>query len=767
MLDNLTPNQLQAIKKRGKNILVAAAAGSGKTTVLVERIINKIINENVDIDKLLIVTFTNAAASEMRQRILEALYTKISEDTKNENLQRQIVLLNKANISTIHAFCLEVIRNYFYEIDISSKFRIGDSQEVEILKQESLEEVFEELYEENNKNFIDLINTYGGYRDDEQLKELILKIYNYSQSMPFPEKWIDENIEKFNLNVDDNINFGESDWGKILIEFFHQELLACIKELERIRTKLEGNLELEKYYSIISNDIENIKLLLNKDYWDDIYNDLLELKFETWAREKKTDCELKDYCKEIRDNVKDKVKNFSKKIFIYSSKEAIEDIYSIYGTLNNLKDVIFKFAKKFEENKKEKNIIDFNDIEHFALKILLKEEDGKYIPTEVAKLYQQKFVEIAIDEYQDSNLIQESILKSISNGNNIFMVGDVKQSIYKFRGSRPDLFLEKYDNFVLADDETECIKDTKIQLFQNFRSRKNILNYTNIIFENIMSKKIGDLNYTKEEYLNPAGKFDETTKNVGGKIELNIIDLNETEEEQEESEIQIIEKNQIEAKFVANRINKLLKEDFYIFDKEEGYRKVTNKDIVILLRTTQNVAIEYEKELNKLEIPVYSDTNSNYFEAEEIEIILSVLKIINNPNSDIPLVCVLRSQIGGFTDNELIEIRLNSKDTSFYNALLEIKNSEENSGLKEKVTNFLNMLEEWQLKQEYLSLNELIWYLYETTGFYDYILTSPNGELKTANLKLLFEKARDYEKASLKGLYNFINYIDKLKQNKR
>ena len=742
--------------------------GSGKTTVLVERIINKIINEKVDIDKLLIVTFTNAAASEMRQRILEALYENIDKNPENEHLQRQVLLLNKANISTIHAFCLEVIKNYFYEIDISSNFRIGDSQEIELLKQETLEEVFEKLYEEQNKEFINLVNIYSGYRDDETLKELVLKIYNYSQSMPFPEEWIKENVEKFNLGKDDNIDFAKTKWGKILVEYSKQEILSCINELQKISIKLGETIELEKYFSIIINDIENLKPLLNIENWDEIYTYMLNLKFETWLRDKKTDCEFKDYCKEKRNNIKDRIKNISKKIFLYSSKEAIEDICNMSSTLNSMQDIIYKFANKFAENKKEKNIIDFNDIEHFALKILLKKEDKKYIPTEIAKTYQEKFVEIAIDEYQDSNLVQEYILNSISNNNNIFMVGDVKQSIYKFRGARPELFLEKYDNYILAlDEEKKCEKDTKIQLFQNFRSRKNILDFTNIIFKNIMSKKLGDINYTKEEYLNPSGKFEETSKNVGGKIELDIIDLKEEVDEQEETENQILEKSEIEAKFVANRINNLLKEDYYVFDKKEGYRKITYKDIVILLRTTQNIAVEYEKELNKLEIPVFSDTSSNYFETEEIGIILSVLKIIDNPNSDIPLVCVLRSQIGGFTDNELIEIRLNSKDTSFYNALICMSNCEEESILKQKVSNFLSMLEEWQVKEEYLSLDELIWYLYESTGFYDYILTSPNGMLKTANLKLLFEKARDYEKASFKGLYNFINYIDKIKQNKR
>ena len=747
--------------------------GSGKTTVLVERIVNKIINDKIDIDKLLIVTFTNAAASEMRQRILEAIYSKIDENPEDLDLQRQILLLNKANISTIHSFCLEAIKNYFYEIGVSSNFRIGDTSEIELLKQETLEEVFEKLYEEKNEEFIELVNIYCGYRDDSVLKELVLKIYNYSQSMPFPEEWIKMSVEKFNLKDKLELDFGKTLWGKILVEYFIDEIKSCINDLERIYLKLQKEFDLERYYSVILNDIENLKSLVKeKQTWDNIYINLNNIKFETWPRQAITDCELKEECKNIRDGVKDRVKDLTKRIFIYSSEEANIDIYEIHNTLKTLEKVILEFSNKYQENKKDKNIIDFNDIEHFALKILVKKDkEGNYVPTDIALNYKEKFVEIAIDEYQDSNLVQEYILATISNGNNIFMVGDVKQSIYKFRGARPELFLEKYDKYILAEDEeVECKEDTKIQLFKNFRSRKNVLDFTNIIFENIMSKKLGDIDYNEKEYLNLGANF-EDNKDIltSSKVELDIIDLTEDDvagdgyiDPQDEL---LLEKTELEARFVANRIKELLESDLHVYDKKQGYRKVTYKDIVILLRTTSNVANIYEKELNKLELPVFSDSTSSYFETEEIQTILSVLRIIDNPNSDIPLVTVLRSEIGSFTDNELVEIRLASKNTSYYEALEEVKNNNEESNLKKKVINFLNMLEEWQQKQEYLALDELIWYIYESTNYYDFVNSNPNGELKTANLKLLFEKAKDYEKASFKGLYNFINYIDKISKS--
>ena len=727
--------------------------------------INKIIKEKIDINQLLIVTFTNAAASEMREKILEAIYKKIEEEPENKNLQKQIVLLNDANISTIHSFCLEVIKNYFYEIGISPNFRIGDNAEIKLLKQETLEEVFEELYEEENKDFIKLVDTYCGYRNDNQLRELVLKIYNYSQSMPFPMEWISENVDKFNIT--NKTDFSQTEWGKLLIKNFKEEAQSAVTALKTVKNELKEDSELEKYYITILEDIEKIEKLLKQDSWDDIYNLICNLQFEKWPISRKIQSELKDKSKQIRDKVEKPIKNFRDTIFIYKSKEAIEDIYDMYKILNILEKVILKFSNKYQENKKEKNIIDFSDIEHFALKILVKkDENDNYIPTEVAKIYKEKFKEIAIDEYQDSNLVQEYILTTISNGKNIFMVGDVKQSIYKFRQARPELFLQKYNSYKMPDEATnECKENTKIQLFQNFRSRSSVLDITNLVFDNIMSMDLGGIEYNEKEYLNKGAEFKKATQelNVAGKAELNIIDLKkEDEEKEEEAEEKILEKSEMEAKAVANRIRKLFEDNYCVYDKKEGYRKATFKDIVILLRTTSDTAKVYEKELTQNGFPTFTDTGSNYFETEEIQIILSVLKIIDNPNNDIPLVTVLRSPIGGFTDNELIEIRLEERNGLFYQALETTKGKSQNLELKNKVNKFLNMLNDWQLKQEYLSLDELIWYIYESTNYYNFVSSKPNGELKTANLKLLFEKAKDYEKASFKGLYNFINYIDKI-----
>lgn len=746
-----TPKQLQAITQKGNNILVAAAAGSGKTAVLVERIINKITIENIDIDKLLVVTFTNAAATEMRERVLDAIYKKLDEEPNNIRLRRQIILLNKSNISTIHAFCLEVIKNNFYKLDISPNFRLASTPEIELLRMETLEKSFEELYEKNDSEFINLINTYCNYRDDDNLKEMILKIYKYIQSMPFPLEWLKEQVEKFKLK-EETKDFSETEWGKILIENGKEIISENIKELIQISEILKKDEDLIKWKIIIDEDIENLENLLKTNTWDEMYCKITDIKFRTWAQDKKIISEIKDDAKERRDKVKAQINDLKNKIFLYSSEQANKDIYEMYRILASIEYVVEKFSKDYQEIKKEKNVIDFNDIEHLALKILIeKDELGNYIPTEIAEKYQEKFEEIAIDEYQDSNEIQEYLLNTISRGNNIFMVGDVKQSIYKFRQSRPELFIEKYNTY----------KENKIQLYANFRSRETVLKLTNIIFENIMSKNFGNIEYDESEFLNVGLEYPKEEKKLLNTVpELNIIDLNSEEDDEEEENLKI-ENTVLEAKLVAKKIKELMNENNYVYEKNKGYRKLQLKDIVILLRKTTNIASIYEKEISNLGYPVFSDIGTNYFESMEIQIIINLLKVIDNPDNDIALVTILRSPIWNFTDNELLEIKMKKRNESFYASLIANKESD-NGTLRKKVIEFLKDIEDFSEKEEYLKLDELIWYIYEKTDFYNYVSLMKNGNLKTANLKMLFEKAKDYEQGSFKGLYNFIKFIDKV-----
>lgn len=769
MANKWTNEQLSAITQKGNNILVAAAAGSGKTTVLVERIIRKIINDNVDIDKILVVTFTNAAASEMRERILTALYKQIDEDPLNQRLRKQIVLLNKASICTIDAFCLDIIRNNFFEIGASSNFRIADNTELELLKQEAIEETFEELYLENDDEFNKLIELYAGYKDDENLKNIILKIHNYIQSAPFPEDWLEEQIEKFNMSSIED--FSQTEWGKIILKNFRDEVLNSIQILESSKHQLDMITELSKFSLVVADDINQLKFLeQNWDNWERAYEIANNLKFKTWPTDRKVVSNLKEDTKKARDNVKKRISKAVSQTFIYNTEEAVEDINAMYPILKKIKDVTLKFMEKFSEKKSSKNIMDFSDIEHYALKILLKkDENGIYQKTEVAKKYEEKFNEIAIDEYQDSNLVQEYILTSISNGKNIFMVGDVKQSIYRFRQAKPELFLDKYQKYGLEPNEY----GQKIKLFKNFRSRENILDTTNLIFSDIMSADFGEIEYDESEYLNLGATYEEPTENVefAGKTELDIIDLKKEENEdgeeiEEDNSSELLEKTEIEAKFVANRIQKLIKSKYQVYDRKTGYRDITYKDIVILLRATSNTANVFEKELLNLNIPVFSDQAENYLESIEIRTITSLLKIIDNPYRDIPLVTVMRSIIGDFTDNELIEIRLTQNEGYFYNSLKEAKASPKIDGkLKEKVINFLDKLNKWREEERYLPLNEFIQKIYEETDYYNYVRLMPNGQVRKANLKMLLDRAKDYEKISFKGLFNFIRYLEKVKSS--
>ena len=759
-----TNEQLQAIQEKNSNILVAAAAGSGKTAVLVERIIHKIIDEQMDIDKMLVVTFTNAAASEMRERILEAIYKKLEENPENVHLQRQIILLNKASICTIHSFCLDVIHNHFYEIDLPSNFKIADTAEIDLLKQEVLDDLFEQKYTENDKDFIELLENYTNYRGDEALQELVLKIYKFIQSSPFPIKWLQEKLEL--LKIEDK-DISQTIWGELIIQTVEDDVQESIMQLEAVKSKMALYPEMAKFYQTISEDIINLQDLQNYNSWDELYIKLLNFNFSKWPVDKKVTNDLKEDSKEIRDKVKKQIKEKTAKLLSCSQKQAVKDLKIITPILEKLANLVTEFTKNFAEKKKEKNCIDFNDIEHFALKILLDENNN---PTEVAKKYKEKFEEIAIDEYQDSNLVQEAILTSISKGNNIFMVGDVKQSIYKFRQARPELFLQKYDEYKNKEEKTQE-DNLKIQLFRNFRSRQNILNITNLVFESIMSKELGDINYNENEYLNYGANYPEPeeAKNYAGIAELDIIDLKEDESitafegEEDEEEQERVEDDVLEAKFVANKIQELLNSDYMVFDKKQGYRKIRPKDIVILLRATSNLSPIYEKELSDLELPVFSDTSGTYLDTVEIQTILSVLKIIDNPLQDIPLVVVLRSSICNFTDNDLITIRLTDRNCNFYEALIKTRLICDGD-LKNKIESFLEKLEKWKSISQYMPLDEFIWQIYLDTGYYQYVGLLPNGAMRQANLKTLFEKAKQYEKASFKGLFNFIQFIDKLKK---
>lgn len=730
-----TKEQLSAINTRGCNLLVSAGAGAGKTAVLVQRIINMITNEDVktDIDKLLIVTFTNAAASEMRERIGIAVSKELHKNPDSKSLQRQLTLLNKASITTIHSFCLEVIKNNFRCIDLDPNFRIGDETEIMLLKTDALEEIFEGKYEEEDNEFLKLVEAYGGNHDDKNLQDLVLALYNFSMSSPEPEKWINESVENFNIN--DDFNFKNTKWAKVLMEDIEIELSGIESTIKNAIITAEKAKGLEPYAINFKDDLANIEFILKG-----------EGKFSTLKRLKKDsnyDEELQDKLKKIREDYKKKIKALGEDINSLEDNQALCDLKNLYPLMKSLGNLIIDFKRKFSVRKKDKGIIDFNDIEHFCLNIL-NEND------EVVKELRNKYEEVLVDEYQDSNLVQEAILQKVSRKEpipNLFMVGDVKQSIYRFRQAKPELFLQKYNTY----SEEEGADNRKVLLYKNFRSRKEIIDGVNFIFKSIMSENIGEIDYNDKEKLNMGANYEELHHE--NEIELHIIESeNEVElDEVEEDEEDAPDKVQIEARLIGKRIKELMKQN----------ENLSFKDIVVLMRSPSNWAEVFIEEFKNIGIPVYADTNTGYFKSVEVSTVLSLLQIIDNPIQDIPMLAVLRSPIAFFTSEELGQIRLKDSNASIYNCMIKIKDEE--GELKNKITWLLDKLNYWREKSLFTPIDEFIWYLYKDTGFYGYVGAMPGGAQRQANLRLLFQKAGVFEKTVYKGLFNFINFINRLK----
>ena len=783
-----TDEQQQAIDTRKCNLLVAAAAGSGKTAVLVERIIKIITNEEnpVDIDKLLVVTFTSAAAAEMRERIAAAISKALEKNPNSKNLQKQLTLLSRANITTMHSFCLDVIKNYFYTIDLDPSFRIADETEITLMKNEIIEDIFEELYEEDNEYFKGLVEAYSTAKDDEKLKDIILNLYKFSMSGPWPESWLIEKAEEFNIKTLEELD--KTKWVEILkdnirvevegfINMYHKaiELISDTEGLEAYLDTFRGDLEcLENVYESLNYGLSEIYAALNG---------VVFTKLKTVRKSAVFDENAQGTVKSIRDTVKKKVKSLIEDSFTFTPEESLQGIKDVYPYMKELSRITLDFLDKFNEKKREKNLLDFNDLEHLCLKILIdRDENNNIIPSGVAEHFKEFFDEVLVDEYQDSNNVQETIIDLVSRKNsddpNVFMVGDVKQSIYRFRQAKPELFLDKYSRYPLASGG----KERKIQLYKNFRSRDEVLRGVNFIFKMVMSNVVGELEYTDDEALHLGATFlenQEEDSEVGGSIELHIIDKSgneaeevveeELQESEEEEEVDAIS---LEAKLVSKRIKELFEvkdgKRFKVFDKEtKEYRDVKYKDIVILLRATKNWSEIFLDELGAEGIPVYADTGSVYFESIEIRTIMSLLKIIDNPLQDVPMIAVLKSPIMGFTAEELSEIRLLNKEKYFYEIIKDIYDEkyEVSDTLKAKCNKVISDLEKWRNKTIYTPIDEFIWYLYMDTAYYGYVGAMPNGTLRQANLKILFQRAKQYESTSFKGLFNFITFINKLRKS--
>ncbi|ABR50250.1 Recombination helicase AddA [Alkaliphilus metalliredigens QYMF] len=748
-MKNWTTEQQAAIDARGSNLLISAAAGSGKTAVLVERIIQIILKDKIDIDRLLIVTFTNAAAGEMRERIAGAIMEEMERKTEQEaHLRRQINLLNRASITTIHSFCIDVVRRHFHIIDVDPGFRIGDITETSIMRLEALEELFEEEYQGAHETFFRLVEAFGGTKEDRPLQDLVLKVYGFIQSQPYPEVWLKEKVGDFSLSIED---FDESLWIKTIKSRIEIQLKGAMDLLNNALSIAQEPGGPEVYEEAILSDLGQISELYDSLTLPitSFYEHLNHINHARLKPSKESDPVLKEESKNLRDKAKGIIKDIKDNIFTVSPEAYVEDLNKLHPLMDYLYQLVTGFTSRYAQKKADRGIVDFNDLEHYGLEILANEL--------VAQEYQQRFEYIFVDEYQDSNIVQETLIQSIKRKDNLFMVGDVKQSIYRFRLADPSLFIEKYETF----GEKEGDINRRIDLAKNFRSRGEVLAGVNYLFKYIMSKELGEIGYDHRAALYQGASF-ESIKEPS--IEVNLIEKNMEIDEDIEEELQELADIEVEARIIAKRIKDLLNEEIYD-EKNEVYRRLEFKDIVVLLRTTKNWAQSFLEAFIREGIPAYADANTGYFEAIEVGMFLNLLKVIDNKRQDIPLISVMRSPIGEFTTAELIDIRINDKNGTYYDAIEKYIEKNEDA-LKDKLVSFIEKLNKWGNEARYIKIDQFIWKLLMDTGFYYYVGAMPGGLQRQANLRILFDRASQFEKTSIKGLFNFIKFIEKLQGSK-
>lgn len=783
-----SPAQLKAIEERGKNLLVAAAAGSGKTSVLVERIIRRILQGETDVDRLLVVTFTNAAAAEMRERIEAALAQEIAKGTASPRLERQLALLSNASISTLHSFCQNVIRRNFAAIDLDPKFRLANEQEVRLLKQETLEEIFEKKYEEAQEDFLSFAAAYGTERGDEALYAMVLRLYTFSCSQPFPSIWLDSLAESFDLA--DNRRLLDTPWAQSVLARISFALADCLAAIERLIEK-SAVLGYEACHAALEGDeqiLKNLLAALETGDWESLRQAFFGYAHARMSFPRGMDEEEKEEAKRLftvpRDRVKQTLKKLKETYFHSTEEELLEDLCALSGTAHAIVDVVKDFAAAFQAAKKERGIVDFNDLEHFALAVLCSGDAsaGELRPSAQALALRERYEEVMVDEYQDTNGVQEAILSLVARGDNLFVVGDVKQSIYRFRLADPQLFLKKQQEYPTLGE-----KYARIDLSENYRSRSGVLAAVNWIFSQLMTPEAMELTYDDAAALHFAALYPaDSEKSLAGATELYIIESDaeftasvETGEEEETAagedggaqsseegeEEEELKGFALEATFIARRVRELMASGALVADKG-NYRPLHWRDIVILLRAARDRADILLETLRDADIPSYAALDAGYFQATEVRVLLSVLAVIDNARQDVPLAAVLCSPIVGLTVSELAELRLAAPEEDIFGALLVVNDpaAKFSASLCEKIDAFLKRLKDWRDLVRRVSVPELIWQIYRDTGYYDYVGGMAGGLLRQANLRMLADRARDYEETNFRGLFRFLRFIEKMQQ---
>lgn len=861
-----TRQQKQVIESRGKNLLVSAAAGSGKTAVLVERIIELVTEgeEPLDIDRLLVMTFTKSAAAEMRERIGTAIEKRLAEHPDDAHLQMQSALIHHAQITTIDSFCLSVIREHFNLLDLDPAFRIGDEGEILLLRQDVMAELIENRYANGGEAFERFVGMYAQGKSDAGIEDYITQVHAFSQSNPDPKRWLDECRAELNQNPKDlDLESENLDqelkkagnyprWLEFLLVDIRQQAQELAFQMTDALQICRYDDFLDAYSPMFQSDIFQLKKIASAQNFEELYEVLNEVGWDRLAtvRSKEVDPDLKAYVTGCRDRVKKAVTKMKELCCFSMPSEMWSDMEETRDGILMLLDLAEEFEERFQAKKRERALVDFNDLEHQALKVLIRfEDDGSMSFTDSADELSEQFEAVLVDEYQDSNLVQEALLKAVSGErfgrHNVFMVGDVKQSIYRFRLARPELFLEKYDSY--EPYESGEGSDKKIELHQNFRSRKEVLDAVNDVFYRIMTRNLGNIRYTEESALHPGAEFAPLPNTFPNTLpdrlsnalpnmsadadeemkldpifqmrnplipELMLADMGDASIAQMDEDVADYTAREIEARMIVRKIREMTDPEtgVMVWDKEtKAYRRASRRDIVILLRSTAGWSEVFTSVLMNEGIPAYAESRTGYFNTLEVETVLSLLSVIDNPMQDIPLACVLRSPMCGMSDSELAQMMAGyqgtakkGQDRGIYASLRfwlnkaelmqNMQKSEQGQlqgqmqrqlqeqaqgqlrgrlqrqrvdGLPawvSKLEEFARLLEELRLKSIYMPIHQLIYEIYEKTGYERYVSAMPAGATRRANLEMLVEKASSYEKTSYKGLFHFVRYVENLKK---
>ena len=745
-----TYDQQNAINARGGTLLVSAAAGSGKTAVLVQRVINRITDAKnpTDADRLLVVTFTKAAAAEMQTRISAEIAALLEKDPFNTALQRQQILLSRAHISTIDSFCSGIVKENFYKLGISPDFRILDESEMTVLRAEAVSKVLDEFYSRNDTVFYRFVEIFASGKSDDRIAQIINKLYDFVRAHPFPTRWLKEKAGMYQTALPAS----QTVWGKTILSFASDAVDYCVSVTENSLSLAGSDPAVAKAYSdALHSDIAGLYTLkeaINSGSWDKISFETGNFAYQKFKPLRGyNDDTLKSRITAARKDVKNTITKMAN-LFSCTEKQCENDIRALSPIVNKFFEVTERFAEILGDMKNERRAADFSDLEHWTLKLLVKETESGFEKTEYAQELSRQFDEIMVDEYQDTNEAQEMIFRAVSqNEKNLFFVGDVKQSVYRFRQAMPQIFLRRRAECSKYEPENENYP-AYIALGKNFRSRAGVTDAVNFVFGQIMSRQAGELDYTESEKLVPAADYPPHTD---CDVDLDIIDLSDTEEKSDMVKT--------ESRHIAEIIHKMVSEKYSVTD-HGIQRPAVYRDFCILLRSANKYAHEYARELTALAVPAWADTAGGFFETYEIGIAVSLLQVIDNPLQDIPLLAVMMSPVYGFTPDDTADIRMISRSGKLYPAVrLAAEKGNERAGT------FLSDMEYYRTLAATMPADRLIRTVYEKTGLTDIVQAMQNGELRLANLRLLFQYAKKYENAGSGGLSGFIKFIGRLKRS--